>query len=95
MDDVVLGDGSIVGALSFVKANTTWEERSLIVGNPAVKIKEVTDKMHNHKVEGTELYRALPYDMFNKSKEVLPLESEPDQRHEDFPDFDTWMKRKR
>ena len=95
MDDVVLGDGSIVGALSFVKANTAWEERSLIVGNPAVKIKEVSDKMYNHKVEGTELYRALPSDMFNESTEVLPLESEPDNRHEAFPDFDTWMKRKR
>ena len=28
------------------------------------------------------------------SKEVEPLSEAPDNRIEDFPDFDTWMKRK-
>jgi len=93
MDDVVLGDGSIVGALSFVKANSIWDGRSLIVGNPAIKIKDVSDKMYNHKVEGTELYRELPHEMHNHSDEVEPLDREPENRHEDFPDFDTWTKR--
>ncbi len=94
MDDVVLGDGSFVGALSLVPANKVFEPRSLIVGNPARRIKEVSDKMYNHKVEGTELYRKLPSEMDEISKEVEPLSEAPANRIEDFPDFDTWMKRK-
>ena len=35
MDNVVLGDECIVGALSFIKADEHFERRSLIVGNPA------------------------------------------------------------
>ena len=94
MDDVVLGDGSFVGALSLVPANKVFEPRSLIVGNPARRIKEVSDEMYNHKVEGTELYRELPSEMNEISKEVEPLSEAPANRIEDFPDFDTWMKRK-
>jgi phenylacetic acid degradation protein len=94
MDDVVLGDGSFVGALSLVPANKVFEPRSLIVGNPARRIKEVSDEMYNHKVEGTELYRKLPLEMDEISKEVEPLSEAPAIRIEDFPDFDTWMKRK-
>lgn len=94
MDDVVLGDGSFVGALSLVPANKVFDPRSLIVGNPARRIKEVSDEMYNHKVEGTELYRKLPSEMDEISKEVEPLSEAPANRIEDFPDFDTWMKRK-
>jgi len=94
MDDVVLGDGSFVGALSLVPANKVFEPRSLIVGNPARRIKEVSDEMYTHKVEGTELYRKLPSEMNEISKEVEPLSEAPANRIEDFPDFDTWMKRK-
>jgi carbonic anhydrase/acetyltransferase-like protein (isoleucine patch superfamily) len=94
MDDVVLGDGSFVGALSLVPANKEFEPRSLIVGNPARRVKEVSDEMYNHKVEGTELYRQLPSNMFEISKEVEPLVEIPENRIEDFPNFDTWMKRK-
>ena len=94
MDDVVLGDGSFVGALSLVPANKVFEPRSLIVGNPARRVKEVSDQMYNHKVEGTELYRKLPSEMNEISKEVEPLSEAPANRIEDFPDFDTWMKRK-
>ena len=94
MDDVVLGDGSFVGALSLVPANKVFEPRSLIVGNPARRIKEVSDEMYNHKVEGTELYRQLPSEMKEISKEVEPLSEAPYNRIEDFPDFDTWIKRK-
>ena len=94
MDDVVLGDGSFVGALSLVPANKVFEPRSLIVGNPARRVKEVSDQMYNHKVEGTELYRKLPSEMNEISKEVAPMSEAPANRIEDFPDFDTWLKRK-
>ena len=63
MDNVTLGDECIVGALSFVKADAYFEPRSLIAGNPAIKIKEVSDEMIAWKTEGPKLYQELPKDM--------------------------------
>src|SRR5436190_2569397 len=40
MDNVDLGDESIVGALSFIKEGEKIPGRSLLAGNPAKKIKE-------------------------------------------------------
>ena len=62
MDDVVIGKESIVGALCFVSANTNIPERSLVVGNPAKIIKQVSDEMIAWKTEGTKLYQKLPQD---------------------------------
>jgi phenylacetic acid degradation protein len=78
MDNVVLGDECIVGALSFVKEGEQFETRSLIVGNPAKKIKDVTDEMIGWKTEGTKLYQALPKNMFESWKEAEPLRKIPD-----------------
>jgi phenylacetic acid degradation protein len=75
MDNVVLGDECIVGALSFIKADSFFEKRSLIVGNPAKKIKEVSDDMINWKTKGTELYQQLPAQMQELCKECEPLTS--------------------
>lgn len=73
MDNVVLGDECIVGALSLIKADEVFDERSLIVGNPAKKIKEVRDEMINWKTEGTKLYQQLPAEMFATWKTCEPL----------------------
>lgn len=73
MDNVVLGDECIVGALSFIKADAIFGKRSLIVGNPAKKIKEVSDEMIAWKTNGTKLYQQLPADMFASWKECEPL----------------------
>jgi phenylacetic acid degradation protein len=70
MDNVVLGNECIVGALSFVKANDVFEARSLIVGNPAKKIKTISDEMINFKTQGTKIYQALPQQMFDTWKVV-------------------------
>jgi len=78
MDNVVLGDECIVGALSFVKEREVFENRSLIVGNPAKKIKEVSDEMIAWKSEGTKIYQSLPKDMFENWKETEPLRKIPD-----------------
>src|SRR5256885_4206810 len=43
MDNAELGDECIVGALSFIKSEEKFASRSLIVGNPAKKIEEVSD----------------------------------------------------
>lgn len=78
MDNVELGDECIVGALSFIKADEKIPPRSLIVGNPAKIIKQVTDEMINWKTEGTRLYQALPKEMYESWKECKPLrEIEP------------------
>ena len=78
MDNVILGDECIVGALSFVKEGEVFENRSLIVGNPAKKIKEVSDEMIAWKTKGTKLYQNLPKDMFENWKETQPLHKIPD-----------------
>src|SRR6201985_3167956 len=45
MDNVELGDECIVGALSFIKESEKIPPRSLIVGNPAKVIKQVSEEM--------------------------------------------------
>lgn len=77
MDEVVIGDECIVGALSFIKAGDQFEKRSLIVGNPAKKIKEVSDEMIQWKTKGTQLYQSLPEEMREYWKEVEPLSKKP------------------
>ena len=80
MDNVVLGDECIVGALSFIKAEEHFEARSLIVGNPAKKIKEVSDDMIAWKTDGTKLYQALPAEMKTQWQECEPLREVPQER---------------
>lgn len=80
MDNVQLGDECIVGALSFIKADEVFEKRSLIVGNPAKKIKEVSDEMIRWKTEGTRLYQQLPAEMQASWKQSDPLREIPKDR---------------
>ena len=78
MDDAEIGDESIVGAMAFVKAETKIPKRSLVVGNPAVIVKQVTDEMIDWKTKGTKLYQQLPNDCHNSLKEVEPLRKVPE-----------------
>lgn len=77
MDDAEIGDECIVGAMSFVKAETKIPKRSLVVGNPAKVIKEVTNDMIAWKTKGTQLYQQLPADCHESLKEVKPLRKVP------------------
>ncbi len=80
MDRVVLGDECIVGALSLVRADEIYENRSLIAGSPARKIKEVSDEMIAWKTQGTRLYQQLPRQMHDQWKPCEPLrEVEPNR----------------
>lgn len=90
MDNVQLGDECIVGALSFIKAYEVFEKRSLIVGNPAKKIKEVSDEMIQWKTEGTKLYQALPNEMYQHWHEVEPLREIPANRPLQQASYQTW-----
>lgn len=95
MDDVEVGDGCIVGALSFLRAESRWPARRIIAGNPARDIGEVSDAMHAHKVEGTALYQQLPGECHAHLEESRPLTVPPEERKEDFPEFETWQQRRR
>lgn len=72
MDNVELGDESIVGALTFIRQDEKIPPRSLVTGNPGKVIKQVNDEMIKWKSEGTELYMQLPAEMFRHWEECKP-----------------------
>ena len=80
MDDAEIGDESIVGAMAFVKAETKIPNRSLVVGNPAKIIKQVSEEMIAWKTKGTQLYQQLPKDCHDSLREVDPLRKIPKDR---------------
>jgi len=77
MDDAEIGDESIVGAMAFVKAETKIPPRSLVVGNPAKVIKQVSDEMIAWKTKGTQLYQQLPKQCHESLRPVEPLRQIP------------------
>ncbi len=95
MDEAVIGDECIIGALSFVKAKEVFEKRSLIVGNPAKKIKEVSDEMIAWKTQGTALYQVLPSEMRLESQAVEALTEIPKDRPEQENLFKIWKEIKK
>ncbi len=90
MDRVRLGKECIVGALAFLKADSEWPERSLIVGNPAKVIRQVSDEMIGWKTKGTKLYQSLPKDCHSTLKAVEPLTELPEDRPSQESLFQTW-----
>jgi phenylacetic acid degradation protein len=86
MDGAVIADECIVGAMAFVKAESVFAPRQLIVGNPAKAIKEVSQHMLDWKTAGTKLYQSLPKDCHETLREVEPLREIPKDRpvQEDF-----------
>ena len=95
MDNVILRDECIVGALSFVKADSVFENRSMIVGNPAKKIKDVTDEMIDWKTAGTRLYQQLPADMFTHWEACEPLRYLPENQISQQQLLKTWNETKK
>ena len=80
LDGAVIADECIVGALAFVKAESVFAPRQLIVGNPAKAIKEVSAQMLAWKTAGTKLYQSLPKDCQQTLREVAPLREIPKDR---------------
>ena len=90
MDKAEIGDGSIIGALTFVPSEMEIPPRSVVVGNPAKIVKQVSDEMLQWKTEGTELYQKLPKDLKRTMKPVKPLRKVPKNRtHQEFL-YKTW-----
>jgi len=92
MDDVVIGDECIVGALSFIRAKENIPNRSLVAGNPAKIIKEVSDEMIAWKTKGTQLYQSLPKECYESLKECEALREIPTDRPAQEALFETWNK---
>jgi phenylacetic acid degradation protein len=93
MDNAIIGNESIVGALSFVQANAVFEARSVIVGNPAKKVKEVSDEMLHWKTEGTKLYQQLPPLMQQQYSVCEPLTELPNNyAAPNWATYETWKK---
>ncbi|MCA0239162.1 MAG: transferase hexapeptide repeat family protein [Bacteroidetes bacterium] len=94
MDEVNLGDESIVGALCFIKSGEIIPPRSLVVGNPGKIIRSVSDDMLAWKTEGTRLYQQLPAQCHDTLRPCEPLRAIP----EDLPSMDKnyaiWKERK-
>ena len=95
MDNATVGDECIVGALSFIKANEIFENRSVIVGNPAKKIKAVSDEMLAWKTEGTALYQQLPKDLHASLQPCEPLTEIPADRKIQASNYKTWNEAKK
>ncbi|MEZ4756623.1 MAG: transferase hexapeptide repeat family protein [Flavobacteriales bacterium] len=94
MDNVELGEECIVGALSFLPADSVWPRRQLIVGNPARAIREVSDDMIAWKTEGTRLYQALPADLHATLAPCEPLREVPADRPPITTRYSTWKQTK-
>ncbi|WKW11578.1 transferase hexapeptide repeat family protein [Pseudogemmatithrix spongiicola] len=94
MDNATVGTGSIVGALCFVPTEMQIPPRSVVVGNPAKIVKEVSDDMLAWKGEGTALYQQLPAQMRASWREVEPLREVPQDRPAQSNALKTWKQTK-
>ena len=92
MDEVELGDECIVGALAFIKQGQKIPQRSLLAGNPAKIIKEVSDEMMAWKTEGTKLYQQLPQQCFDTLQPCEPLTEAVEQTPLFIPDYKPFKK---
>lgn len=92
MDDAVIGEECIIGALSFVPAKSNIPPRSLVVGNPARVIKEVSQEMIDWKSKGTALYQELPKECYETLKPCEPLTEEEADRPSQESMYSTWEK---
>lgn len=90
MDNVELGDECVVGALSFIKANEKIPARSLLMGNPARIVKQVSDEMMQWKTTGTRLYQSLPAEMHEHWEPCEPLREIPANRPMQEVLYKTW-----
>jgi phenylacetic acid degradation protein len=93
MDEVELGDECIVGALSFIRQGEKIPGRSLVAGNPARIIKQVTDEMIDWKSKGTELYQQLPQQCRDSLYPCEPLTEEAFQPETFKLDYQPFKKR--
>lgn len=90
MDEVEIGDECIIGALSFIKAGEKIPPRSMVVGNPAKIIREVSDEMIAWKTQGTRIYQQLPRQCHAGLRLCEPLREVPENRAAQTAAYQPW-----
>ncbi len=95
MDHVVIGDESIIGALTMIKEGEQIPPRSVVVGNPGKIIRTVSDEMLDWKTKGTQLYQALPAQCEKELKRCTPLRKPRLQKPNRKVDYKSWKKTNR
>jgi phenylacetic acid degradation protein len=88
MDDAIIGEESIVGALCFVPTGMIVPDRKIVVGNPARIVKDVTNEMASWKTEGTKLYQGHPKECHET---LLQLSMEEVRSVEAIPESDPYQ----
>ena len=77
MDDVVVGELSLVGASSFVRAGFVVPPRTLVTGAPARIIRPLTDEEIAWKAVGTREYQELAARCLRSLQECPPVTAVP------------------
>jgi phenylacetic acid degradation protein len=80
MDYSNIGEGCIVGALSFVKAKTMMEPGTLWIGSPAKYVRQVTPSEREWKQRGTSEYQELARQSLISLVTCEPLQEEEKDR---------------
>jgi phenylacetic acid degradation protein len=91
MDEAIIEEECIIGALTFVPAKMHIPKRSVVVGNPAKIVKEVSDDMLAWKTKGTTLYQLLPSEMQQRWQSCEPLTELDENRPSQEKLFETWV----
>jgi phenylacetic acid degradation protein len=73
MDDVSIGDESLVAATAFVKSGFKCPPRSLLAGSPASVKRQLSDQEVDWKSNGTLEYQNLTKRCHASLKQVQPL----------------------
>jgi phenylacetic acid degradation protein len=73
MDGALIGAGSLVAAMSFVRAGMQVPPRSMVVGMPARVLRQLTDEEVADKTRETEEYIALARRSRDTMREVEAL----------------------
>jgi len=90
MDNVEVGEESIIGALCFVPEGMEIPRRKIVLGNPAKIVKDVSDEMIAWKTEGTRLYQSLPKELHATLRVCDPLREVPKFRPRQETGYKTW-----
>ncbi len=87
MDGADIGENTIIGACSFVKAEAKIAANKMVFGSPAREIRDLTEQELIWKRDGTAEYQALVVRCKNTLKEVEPLSTvEPGRQRLSFRD---------
>jgi phenylacetic acid degradation protein len=85
MDQAVVGEDSIIAAMSFIKAGMVIAPRSMVMGSPARVVRELDDKEIAWKSFGTAQYHELAVRSMQTMREVESKdEVEPDRKRIEF-----------